>query len=1345
MKMKKRTLLLLCCFIFTCFLKAQIYPVQVITQLSPPYSGYLPDYADPGSEKLKVILQFNDFTVSQYKLKLRFEIKGNGFTMVTKALYNPSPITLEPGQPLLLSGADLAQYLSSANLDITGLNQSTYEQRMALPEGYYSICVKAYDYYTPGNIQVSNEGCANAWFTYSNPPFLNLPFCNSVVNVLQPQNVMFQWTPVNLGSPNSAFNTYYDFMLYEMRPDSNVNANQLVQSAPPVYSVTTQQTFLNYGITEPPLNQYMKYVWRVRVRDISGRDWFVNDGFSQICMFTYGTARSVLGASSTLSLNCQAISHRLGRGVWNTQSAFSSYLLQVRKENTNNWFDYPTSENNEKIPNLEPNTSYEARVRGEGLFTSEWSNVETFTTPPPPNYNCNDQNVTPDILPAKPLPASKAIMGLVIQSGQFEILAQTMVPKGPAGWYSGTGKALVFGALPVDVKWNNIYIDDNNRHQQGVIEALTNGIDNWLQQWDLTKAQANAHYVNGKIDSVKVTNNEICYSFEGSSDMVCIPTPTGTNVFVLRDEEGNEYRIQLVPPPPKVTGPFSYLAYSDDALEANDSIKVVFEEYSSQKFGFDKKEHAAFIDNYEVIKLSNGKNYFIPNKSIGESDNDGVVASFTVVGNTDPQIIFKTKSSTLIASTKENGKFRLSGIPSNAECVYAYYNNKKIGKLNVISLKPLGKKLVLVSVNGANVNLTASELNDIYKQANVTWTVSSISGFTFDLGNDGLEGADATLLSKYSTEMRALRDAYKAKDSAYDKSAYFLFVVPGFKDPNLDGYMVRGRALGFVKSGASPKDIAHELAHGAFSLEHTFPKSERKSTENLMDYNQGTGLVKDQWLKISEEIHVLNWFDDEEDASLFGFDLSKYLKDKFGLQCYETYKNYDGVIPQCFWNNSICPITIENCYGTALVCGIIDGVFVTIKDIFNIAEFVDCWSPLGLKPDPAKCILIQNATEKTIETIRQICNDPNGTSLIYSTIKNSLKDWAGSTFCTDKTCAYNQGRLIFDVVSLFYGVGEVKAALKTGIAGVKIANIIRETEVAVNVAKGLIKTGGKVFRNGVSNFIYVKIGGKDFTLGKIVPKLKAIDIDVPIVEKTSASVLKAEIKDVSYIVIEDGKELVRKGDIEILEENGVAKVAIKGQLNWVTSIGKNIDQLTIPPIGYQFYKYNGIKFLRRTNASNVNTPRLGVKENKIVKYDGQTITNFSNKQVNDLALSSTRIPPSSKGFMLGKYDQDLSKISYNRVAESDNYTYFEMENYDEIYKLVNESRDEMWRINEKIIKDQFNSNGPFFFSHNPTDINVVGAGSFYDQEIELLKRLVLEKHGKTAKFIKSNQYWKLEW
>lgn len=850
---------------------SQVYPVQLSAQLIPPYSGYLPDYADPSSEKLKLILQFNDFTTPQYNIRLKIEIKGNGFTLVTKQLYNPPPISLQSGVPLLLSGADLAPYLNSNNLDFIGINQNQYEQRMALPEGYYSICVKAYDYYNSGNIQVSNESCSQAWFLLNDPPFLNLPLCGKYISPQTPQNIVFQWTPMNMSSPNSALNTEYEFALWEVRPDSSANPNQVILSTAPIFSTTTNLTTLNYGIAEPPLNLYMKYVWRVRAKDITGRDWFKNNGCSQICTFVYGNAQTVLGNALNLSLSAEGVTHRLGKCTWNTQTIYTKYLLQVRKSGTQNWFDYNCTTGFEKINNLEPNTTYEARVRGEGTFTGDWSNIATFNTSPEPNYTCNDQTQYADVLAAQPLPATKAIAGLIIQTGQFEVVTTQINPSGPPGWYSGKGYAKVFGALPLTVQFNNIYIDDNNRHQQGVIQAETKGINNWLHEWDVKDAEEHPSSIQGVVDSIYINGNQICVKIQGHIGDSCFAFPSNQNVIVVRDDNGNQWTVTVNPPPPTISGPTNYNQFSNDELDASDSTLVVFEQSPAQLFGFDKKQYTAWTNNYELIKLKNGKNYFVPYKSIGDNKTDEVYAKIDIKGFAAGKLSFKTDNNVELQKTEVNSTTYKINVAYQYKSVYAWYDGKKVGKLNIVSLKAITKKLVIVPVGNASISTAnlQTNLNKIFQQANITWSITVKSSYNYNLGSDGLEAADATLMSKYSAEMRALRDAYRNSDSLYDKEAYYIFAVNNFSDPLIKGYMVRGRALGFVTGNATTKEIAHELAHGAFGLEHTFPAIAKNSSANLLDYGTGTELGKVQWEEMQRPIlnPLLSWDDGEEDGS----------------------------------------------------------------------------------------------------------------------------------------------------------------------------------------------------------------------------------------------------------------------------------------------------------------------------------------------------------------------------------------------------------------------------------------------------------------------------------------------
>ncbi len=862
----------------------QNYPIQLNVQLIPPYSGYLPDYATAGNEKLKVILLQKDLTQPMYNVRLAMKLEGNGYTISTKPFFKGQPISLQAGVPLEISGSDIYDFLNSVNLDFSGLNKNTYEQGQALPEGYYSICFTAYDYNSPTPTQVSNQSCAQAWMTLSDPPFLYMPICGSTVQTNTPQNVVFGWSPMNTGSPNSANQTEYIFELWETRPNNNANPNNIVLSAPPVQTYTTDFTTYNYGMTETQLIAGMQYIWRVRAHDKSNRDLFKNQGYSQICTFVYGSIYD--GLNLNLTANSKGTSYRQGKVWWNGLSVFTQYTIQYRKVNgaTSTWFTAYSTTPELKINDLEENTAYEAKVQGMANdgYIGPWSNTTTFTTPKKPVIACGDQ-IVPE--PGQAIvPLAFATQGMRFKAGLFEVLVTSV--QGGAGYFSGTGKVFVpmFGSL-LNVTFDNVFVDDNQTVLSGNFYAVTKGVTNWMHDYDVTTAEDNAVTVPGSISGVSVNDSQYCYTttVNGTSTQSCAPIPPNTNVVVIRDDNGNQYTIQVIPAPPTVTGPTNYLNNTTDDLQICDSLTVTFEASTNQAFGFDKKEYTAYIPNYEVYTTPSNKKYFIPYKSIGEGQTDEVFANIQINNFNASKLSFKTQNGTVLNATNQGtNQYVVSNIPAAANCVYAYYNNKKVGKLNIVSLKPITKKVVIVPVNGASNTITASLLNGVFKQANVAWTLTTASSFTFDLGADGLQEADATLLAKYSAEMRALRDAYKQANSNYDKDAYYIFVVPNFSIAQLKGYMVRGRALGFVTANATIKEIAHELAHGAFGLEHTFPKLEQSSSNNLLDYGAGTQLTKLQWDEMQNPSATTNWNDSEEDGAALNpscfFDVSdKYL------------------------------------------------------------------------------------------------------------------------------------------------------------------------------------------------------------------------------------------------------------------------------------------------------------------------------------------------------------------------------------------------------------------------------------------------------------------------------------
>ena len=97
---------------------SQNYPLQITTQLVPPFSRYVPDYAVPGNEKLKLLCLFTDFTEPSYNYKLKIKIQGQGITIQSKSYYFAGPFNITPGLPVQLSGRDLSGLL---NTSIMGL------------------------------------------------------------------------------------------------------------------------------------------------------------------------------------------------------------------------------------------------------------------------------------------------------------------------------------------------------------------------------------------------------------------------------------------------------------------------------------------------------------------------------------------------------------------------------------------------------------------------------------------------------------------------------------------------------------------------------------------------------------------------------------------------------------------------------------------------------------------------------------------------------------------------------------------------------------------------------------------------------------------------------------------------------------------------------------------------------------------------------------------------------------------------------------------------------------------------------------------------------------------------
>src|SRR5690606_9736604 len=113
--------------------------------------------------------------------------------------------------------------LKQSDLQMVGISYSLLESAGVLPEGAYTLCIKAIEY--GGNTVLSGStGCASFLITSYDPPMILVPQQGADLKLTKPQLFNFQWTPsgisgktryrlklidlsaVNVFNPNDAFN-----------------------------------------------------------------------------------------------------------------------------------------------------------------------------------------------------------------------------------------------------------------------------------------------------------------------------------------------------------------------------------------------------------------------------------------------------------------------------------------------------------------------------------------------------------------------------------------------------------------------------------------------------------------------------------------------------------------------------------------------------------------------------------------------------------------------------------------------------------------------------------------------------------------------------------------------------------------------------------------------------------------------------------------------------------------------------------------------------------------------------------------------------------------------------------
>ena len=877
---------------------SQQYPVQVTTTLAPPYSLYLSDYTAIGSNNLQVLVNLLELDRPNLQIKFRITIEGAGITLRTSPAFMPRPLNIQGGVPELFTGADLTSYFNPDHLDFTGITRAAFKRSGQLPEGFYTFTLEVLEYNR--NVRISNQSISYAWIVLNDPPLLNTPFNGDKLIATDPQNIMFSWTPRHMASPNAAFSTEYEFRLVEMYP-GQTNPDIAIRSSNSIYTTTTNLTSLNYGIIEPTLIPGKRYAFRVRAYDTSGRDLFKNDGFSETYVFQYGDA-----CGSFEGIAARTLDPQRARISWESEQHHTGGVINYRKKGKEEWFTQDVNGSYGIVAQLAGQTTYEYQLTPQcGTILGEKSPMMTFTTPevdksgfvcgaPIPEFNGSD------------IPLMKPLLPLdVIQVGDWTVNLLNVSANGD-GTYGGAGYAAVpnFNLANVRVVFDRILVNEDYQVVAGDIKTVYSEDSRFVL--DIKKKEEELEVVEVPGDD---SNPDPTENFVTDILTVNIEGDIGEVIFSgelleIYDEAGNlieDADLDLPPEGEELTimdsngdtwvvdseGGVREVQGDESSTPESSEVDVIvhFKATEKSSYGFD-----AFDPNipqlkhfYQNVLTINDEEYVPAWKSVPVGMPDQVIA---MTGENELPENMKFRSSTIdlepMAGRQDNEK-HLSVIGKahgDIDVIEAYQKiedeENVAGRVNVVSYEKIYKTLEIVPVNGAtigDINAIGDRINKIFQQAAVEWKVEAAEPFMVDPKLlENFDEGESGMLASFPDKMQQFNRVFK-RSRPVDKETYYIFVI-NEGSASLSGFMPFKRQFGYVftkNTTYTNKTIAHELAHGAFRLRHTFSSAygiPQRSTDNLMDYNGDLDkLKKFQWDLIHDPENLVGWFEDDEEAS----------------------------------------------------------------------------------------------------------------------------------------------------------------------------------------------------------------------------------------------------------------------------------------------------------------------------------------------------------------------------------------------------------------------------------------------------------------------------------------------
>jgi hypothetical protein len=150
-------------------------------------------------------------------------------------------------------------------------------------------------------------------------------------------------------------------------------------------------------------------------------------------------------------------------------------------------------------------------------------------------------------------------------------------------------------------------------------------------------------------------------------------------------------------------------------------------------------------------------------------------------------------------------------------------------------------------------------------------------------------------------------------------------------------------------------------------------------------------------------------------------------------------------------------------YEVTFVAGFVDGLWETLEGVVDMAEGVSKRSLHRMIIDPSGFKKQIQDDAQAARAVISIMSDKTQRKAIFDAMKSELGEWFDDASGQNgrDNAGYAQGKIVFDVLISFVGVGEAKALLKTNNKAQAFVKLMKKARRFERKILGQIKKSGK--------------------------------------------------------------------------------------------------------------------------------------------------------------------------------------------------------------------------------------------------------------------------------------------